>query len=133
MSTTTELKQQEPQTTQLQRQQQPTIQLRPHVDLIEQSDSFLLYAEMPGVDHSHVDVAVERNILWIRGTVEFSAPEGFRPANGNFGRRVYERHFHISDDIDRDGIEAEVKHGVLRLVLPKSQRAQRAKINVRQG
>lgn len=132
MSTATELKQQESQTAQLQ-SQVPTIQLRPNVDLIEQPEGYLLYAEMPGVDPSNVDVAVERNMLWIKGTVEFSAPEGFRPVNGNFSRRVYERRFHLSDDIARDGIEAEVKNGVLRLMLPKSQRAQRAKITVRQG
>ena len=46
---------------------------------------------------------------------------------------VYERIFIISDAIDRDGIEATVKDGLLRLVLPKAKQAIARTVTVKGG
>ena len=40
----------------------------PAIDVVEKKDAYLLYAELPGVDASHVDISFEQNILTIRGT-----------------------------------------------------------------
>ena len=45
----------------------------------------------------------------------------------------YQRRFTLSDEIDRDGIEATIKDGVLRLYLPKADIAKTRKISVKAG
>lgn len=45
----------------------------------------------------------------------------------------FERSFVLSDQIERDGIQAEVKDGVLRLHLPKAKAAKAQKIVVKAG
>jgi HSP20 family molecular chaperone IbpA len=42
----------------------------------------------------------------------------------------YERAFTLSDEIDRDKIAATVKNGVLRLELPKAEKAKPKKIAI---
>ena len=40
----------------------------PAIDVIEQKDSYLMYAELPGVDPSQIDITFEQNVLTVRGT-----------------------------------------------------------------
>src|SRR5579885_3401700 len=40
----------------------------PAIDVVEKKDAYLLYAELPGVDASQVDISFEQNVLTIRGT-----------------------------------------------------------------
>jgi len=47
-----------------------------------------------------------------------------------YGVGDFERVFTVSDDVDRDAIEATVKDGVLQLKLPKTAQSARRKINV---
>jgi len=107
------------------------VRVRPAIDLIEQDQGFLMLVEMPGVDADHVEVAVEQNVLSIKGTADLGNMEGYSPVAGEFRTRVFERAFQISNEIDRDGIDAEMKNGVLRLQLPKSQRAKRTFVTVK--
>lgn len=107
------------------------LRVRPVIDLIEQNDGYLMLVEMPGVDAEHVEVSVEQNVLSIKGTAELTVPEGYVPVAGEVRTRVYERSFQFSNEIDRDGIDAEMKNGILRLQLPKSKRARRTNISVR--
>ncbi|WP_437224482.1 Hsp20/alpha crystallin family protein [Planctomicrobium sp. SH661] len=107
------------------------IRLQPAVDLFEHEGGFVMSVEMPGVDHSTVTVSLERNELKITGTADFSGPDSARCLAGLAGPRIYEREFRLSEDIDRDRIEAEVKQGVLTLQLPKSNRAQKVSLPVK--
>jgi HSP20 family protein len=40
----------------------------PAIDVVETKDAYVLYAELPGVDASHVDIKFEQNVLTLRGT-----------------------------------------------------------------
>src|SRR5215208_6512869 len=40
----------------------------PAIDVVEQKDAYVMYAELPGVDASQVDISFEQNVLTIRGT-----------------------------------------------------------------
>lgn len=106
---------------------------RPAVDIIETPDGVTVLAEMPGVDESETDVTLEKNVLTIRGTVQPVEPEGFSPVYAEYGVGDYERSFRLSEEIDRDGIEATVRDGVLRLHLPKVKEAMPQKIAVAAG
>ena len=103
---------------------------RPSVDILDTAGDVVLVADVPGVDESHLDVTLDKNVLTIRGMVQQTTFEGYTPVRTEYGVGNFERVFTVSDDVDRDGIEATVKDGVLQLKLPKTAQSARRKINV---
>ncbi len=102
----------------------------PAVDIMEKKEEIIVIADMPGVDEGSVDISLEKNILTINGRVEPESPDGYRLAYAEYGIGDYQRAFTISEEINRDRIEASIKNGVLRLVLPKAAEAKTRKIAV---
>ena len=105
----------------------------PRVDIRETESEVLLVADMPGVDETSVSIGLEGSQLDIRGTFVPSAPEGYTLNYQEYESGDYERSFTLGDTIDRDGIQAVVKDGVLRLTLPKAREAQPKRIAVKAG
>jgi len=103
---------------------------RPMVDILDTAGDVVLLADLPGVDESHLDLTLDKNVLTIRGAVQQPSLEGYMPVRMEYGIGDFERVFTISDDVDRDRIEATVKDGVLQLTLPKTAHSARRKINV---
>ncbi|QSH42102.1 Hsp20/alpha crystallin family protein [Lentisphaerota bacterium ZTH] len=104
--------------------------IMPHVDIIENGNSILLMADMPGVNENSVEVELERQELKISGKVTPYVPEGYTKVLCEFKPGSFERTFTLSDTIDRSGIKAVMKNGVLRLILPKNKEVQPRKITV---
>ncbi len=102
----------------------------PRVDIYETKDALFLIADMPGVDEKTVDVELEKNILTISGRVENGKVKDYRLVFSEYEVGDYERTFTLSDEIDRDKIKANVKHGVLRLELPKAEEVKPKKIKI---
>ncbi len=102
----------------------------PAVDIVEQKDYILLFADMPGVDETTVDVTLDKDLLTIHGSVEQETHKGHRLVLSEYGTGDYERTFTVSNEIDREKIIASVKDGVLRLTLPKAAAARTRKIPV---
>ncbi len=102
----------------------------PAVDILEKEDLIVVIADMPGVDERSVDITLEKNVLTINGRVEPDIPESYRLALAEYGIGDYQRAFTISEEVDRDRIEASMKNGVLQLVLPKAAAATTRKITV---
>jgi len=103
---------------------------RPDVDIIEKKDSILLIADMPGVDEKTVDITLEKDILTIYGRVDVDVADNLELVHREYGTGDYQRIFTISDEINRDGIKATVKNGILQLLLPKAEVAKTKKIPV---
>lgn len=103
----------------------------PRADIYESGDSIFVLADMPGVDENHLEIMLEKNILTITGFVEPAIPGGYTLAYAEYAVGDYKRVFTLSNEIDRDRIEATVKNGVLKLQLPKSKAVQARKISVR--
>jgi HSP20 family molecular chaperone IbpA len=103
---------------------------RPSVDIFDTSKDVLLVADLPGVDESHLEVTLDRNVLTIHGTVAKPSFEGSTLVRSEYEVGDFERVFTLSDEVSRDGIDATVKDGVLHLRLPKTAQSMRRKINV---
>jgi HSP20 family molecular chaperone IbpA len=103
----------------------------PQVDILERKEGIVVTADMPGVDEKSIDINLEKNVLTIYGAVEDETPAGYRPFYAEYGLGDYERVFTLSDEIDRERIQATVKNGVLKLVLPKAEAAKSKKITVK--
>jgi HSP20 family molecular chaperone IbpA len=104
----------------------------PRVDIYETNEDIYVVADVPGVDENSVDITLEKDVLTIDGYVEPMEPEGYRLAYAEYRVGDYHRRFTLSNQIDRDKIEATVRDGVLRLHLPKATPTTR-KIAVKAG
>ncbi|MGE5195575.1 MAG: Hsp20/alpha crystallin family protein [Deltaproteobacteria bacterium] len=105
----------------------------PQVDILETDQALLLVSDMAGVDEKGVDITVEKNILTIKGTVVSDVPAGYKLSYEEYGVGDYERSFTLPNEIDRDGIQATIKDGVLTLTLPKAKQALAKKVTVAAG
>jgi len=103
----------------------------PQSDIIDRDKDFLVRVELPGVDKKDVDVSISNSTLNIKGTVSRESKEKkkdyFRSeiAYGNFFRSI-----NLPKDIDATKISAHMKDGVLEVVLPKIESAQRRSVAV---
>jgi HSP20 family protein len=102
----------------------------PHIDIIEHREDVVLLADMPGVDEKSLDLTLDKTLLTIHGHVENETPDKYNLLISEYGLGDYERTFILSDEIDRKKIHASVKDGVLKLVLPKAEKAKARKIPV---
>jgi HSP20 family molecular chaperone IbpA len=93
----------------------------PRVDISETDEAIHLTADMPGVDESSVEVTLENRVLTVTGYVEPEWPEGHQLAYAEYRIGDFERTFSVTDAIDQEAIEATVRDGVLRLVMPKAK------------
>lgn len=105
----------------------------PRTDIIESGENYLIVADIPGSDEKNVNITLEKNVLSIEAHTESAAPEGYNLVLSEYGLGDYARSFVLSDQIDREKIEASVKNGVLRLVLPKAGPAKAHNIKVNAG
>jgi len=104
-----------------------------YADIIETEDAILVKADIPGADEKAVELTLEKNVLKIDAYPEIEAPQGYSLAYAEYGVGDFQRSFVLSDEIDRDKIEARVKDGVLHLRLPKSGAARTRKIAIQAG
>ena len=117
----------------LDKTQEPTIPARtfvPTTDIFESDDALTMAVEMPGVDKEKVEISVEDGVLTIEAKIDFSKYEGLQPVYTEYNIGHYRRSFSISNRIDQVRIRAEMKDGVLTLLLPKAEEAKPRRIAV---
>jgi HSP20 family molecular chaperone IbpA len=103
----------------------------PSVDIFENDKSITVLADMPGVRSQDLTIDLRENVLTLTGRV---AP--IQPANESDVLREYDagtffRQFSLSEAIDQAKIDARLVDGVLRLELPKIEKARPRQIAVR--
>ena len=108
----------------------PARLFQPQTDIFETSEALTLVLEMPGVDKGSVEVKVENDLLNIHGRVDFSKYDGLQPLYTEYNVGHYARSFQLSSKIDQGKITADLKDGVMTLVLPKAEKAKPRKIKV---
>ena len=105
----------------------------PGVDIYETKDSIVLLADMPGVDEKSVDITLDKNVLTITGAVAPYEIKDHSVYYAEYDTGDYERAFTITDEVDRDRIEANVRNGVLKVTLHKIEKAKVKKIAIKAG
>lgn len=105
---------------------------RPAVDLKEEKDRFVIFADLPGVDPKDIEITMENGTLAIRGerkSEKEEEREGYHRVERVRG--TFYRRFSLPDTANADKIEAKGKDGVLEIVIPKHEKVQPRKIDVR--
>lgn len=103
----------------------------PMIDIHEGPDGLILEADLPGASEDNVSVQLEDNVLSLHARVTSAAPEGARTLHEEYRVADYYRSFILSDEVERGKITAELRNGVLRLVLPKAERAKTRRIEIK--
>ncbi|MBN1958627.1 MAG: Hsp20/alpha crystallin family protein [Desulfuromonadales bacterium] len=96
--------------------------ITPAVDIYEVDDSLVLQADLPGVEEAGLDLQVSRGVLTLEALVKNDIVDT---------QRGFYRQFKLSDRIDADAGQADLKDGVLTLRLPKNREALPKRISVR--
>jgi len=93
----------------------------PPVDIYETEESIVLKAELPGVSPESVSVEASENTLMLKG--ERKLEKSFKEENYHRMERFYgsfHRSFTLPYAVDRNGIKASFKDGVLKITVPKA-------------
>jgi len=108
-----------------------TSQWVPRVDIKEEADRFLLFADIPGVDPQAIEVQMDRGLLTIKGERrEERVHETERYSRIERRHGVFHRRFALPDSADPDGITASGHNGVLTLSIPKRPESTPRRIQV---
>ena len=105
----------------------------PSTDIYETQDGLVLVLDMPGVAKDGVNITLDKRVLTITGKSAQRAPGDFSLAHAEYRDAMFERSSTISEAVDGDRISASMKHGFLRLALPKAEPASARKIAVSNG
>jgi HSP20 family protein len=106
----------------------------PAIDIQEHDDKFEVLAELPGVDMKDIDITVNNNMLTISGEKRESKDK--KDDKYSYTERYYgsfRRDLTLPDHIDVDKIDAQVSGGILKISLPKTEKAAPKKISVKEG
>jgi HSP20 family protein len=103
----------------------------PPIDIHEGPDGLILEADLPGVAEGQLSIQLEDNVLSLFARPTAPAPEGAAALHEEYRPGDFYRSFILSDEVERSKISAEMKNGVLRLHLPKAERAKTRRIEIK--
>jgi HSP20 family molecular chaperone IbpA len=112
-------------------QTRPGVHFTPSVDIFETDKEITLLADMPGVRPDDLTIDLRENTLTLEGDISPSGGDGEALIYQEYTTGRFYRQFSLSEMIDQGKIDAKLQGGVLRLTLPKVEKATPRKISVR--
>lgn len=103
-----------------------------NIDMYQTKDNVIIKSTIAGVKPEDIDITVANDMVTIKGTRKkeehISADDYFYQECywGNFSRSVI-----IPVDIDSENIEADLKDGILTIIIPKAAKAKTKKVKVK--
>jgi len=108
------------------------IRWAPRVDIVEVNGTYELTADLPGLKKDDIKIEIHDNVLTLRGEKkleEEKKDKNYRLCERYFGEFV--RTFTLPENVNKDGIEAEFKDGVLTVAIPKVEKPKPKQIEVK--
>jgi HSP20 family molecular chaperone IbpA len=103
----------------------------PPIDIIETKNELRMYVDMPGVQKDSINIMIDKGVLTISGNLADQPFEDKQLIYQEYEIGDYQRSFTLTDTINQDKIEANYKHGVLEMILPKAEQAKPKTITVK--
>jgi len=103
----------------------------PAVDIKEETQQFVIEADIPGVEPKEIDIAMENGVLTLKGerqSVHKDEGKNYKRVERTHG--TFYRRFSLPDTADAEKVTASGKNGVLQITIPKRELAQPRKITV---
>jgi HSP20 family protein len=103
----------------------------PRVDVIERDDEIVVRAELPGIEKKDLDVSMTDDSVTIKGALRREEKE----EKGEYyrceiSRGAFARTVGLPSGVDAGRAKAKFEHGVLQLVLPKTEKTQRRHVEI---
>ena len=105
--------------------------LLPPVDIYEDASGITLVADLPGVGREDLAIGVDGRNLTIEAPLKLGEADSLTPVYAEVRANHFRRSFELSSDLDTAKIDAGLRDGVLSLRIPKAERAQPRRIDVR--
>jgi HSP20 family protein len=102
----------------------------PRTNLADTGDNLEVIAEVPGVAKEELNVKIQGNYLEISGQRASDAPEGYTVHRTERKKTSFSRSFTLPYDVDADKVQATMKDGLLKMILPKSEAAKPRQISI---
>ncbi len=100
------------------------------MDLYRTADSYVLNADLPGIDPESVEVDVDGQLLSIRAERSPRTQDGVKWLARERVSGPFLRRFTLGQGVDTAGISANYDNGVLSVVIPVTEKAKPRKIDV---
>jgi len=104
--------------------------VKPAYEIRETPDSFALTASLPGVAKDALELTAEAGQFRIVGRRSWKQPDGWTTLYRETAEAPYELVLTHDNAIDADKVSAELREGILRIVLPKREALKPRKIAV---
>lgn len=101
----------------------------PPVDVVETQAGVTLWADLPGVSAETLEITVENGLLIIGGKATLAARGN--AVHDEFAPADYLRRFQLGPELNQENIAAELKNGVLKLFIPKTEKAKPRRIEIK--
>jgi HSP20 family protein len=104
----------------------------PRIDIKEEDKRFIITADIPGVDPKSINITVDKNTIQMRGDKESEyKKEGKNYVHTERFKGSFSRSISLPGSADMEHISAKGRHGVLEIVIPKTQKGGSRKIEVK--
>lgn len=107
------------------------VEWTPRIDIVEANGGYELQADLPGMKKEDIKVEIVDDILTLKGErklEEEKKEKNFRLTERRYGRFI--RAFTLPENVNREGIVAEFKDGVLKLEIPTVEKPKPKEIEV---
>lgn len=105
--------------------------VKPATDIVETEAGFFIYMDMPGVAKEDLIIDLNEDEIKVSGKSAYANAEGEKFIHVEFGNGEYYRGFTVAHIVDKAKIRATLTNGVLELFLPKAEKAQPRKIDIK--
>ena len=102
----------------------------PRIDIEENNDSFLITAELPGINKEDVKIEVDNNILTISGEKTKEEDDSRTLIRKETQSGEFSRAFSLPEAANTEEISASFKNGILTLTVPKAEKEKIRKIAI---
>jgi HSP20 family molecular chaperone IbpA len=115
------------------RRPEKRLTLSPAVDVIEDAHGITLWADLPGVAREGLEIRVQDGNLRIEASASVPTRDGLRLQHAEVRVPDFVRSFTLGAELDASKIEANLKDGVLKLLIPRREEARPRRIEVAVG
>jgi HSP20 family molecular chaperone IbpA len=105
--------------------------MQPPVDIVEDAAGITMWVDLPGVPKDKLDLQVHDANLYIEAEAQIATDENFSLHHAELHTPRFARSFKLSADFDCDKIDANLNDGVLKVVIPRHEKARPRRIEVR--
>ncbi len=92
-------------------------------NIIEEESYYLIEMAIPGLSKNEISLKVEEGFLKITGEKKEKNSDR-KYLRREFGVKKVERNFKLADTVNQNNISAEVKDGILNIMLPKMEQVE---------